>query len=107
MKTVTFLNQKYQLLENYKDGYESEAVEYLFTEYFLDYDYIIGDWSYGKLRLKGFCDKQNSKYNEKNWDNSIWSWDEIKHSIKKQVFTIPFWIVFLLLNKDYYCEFYD
>ena len=36
MKTVTFLNQKYQLLENYKDGYESEAVEYLFTEYFLD-----------------------------------------------------------------------
>ena len=66
MKTVTFLNQKYQLLENYKDGYESEAVEYLFTEYFLDYDYIIGDWSYGKLRLKGFCDKQNSKYNEKN-----------------------------------------
>ena len=66
MKTVTFLKQKYQLLENYKDGYESEAVEYLFTEYFLDYDYIIGDWSYGKLRLKGFCDKQNSKYNEKN-----------------------------------------
>ena len=41
MKTVTFLNQKYQLLENYKDGYESEAVEYLFTEYFLDYEECI------------------------------------------------------------------
>ena len=48
-----------------------------------------------------------SKYNEKNWDYSIWSWDDIKHSIKKQILTIPFWIIFLLLNKDYYCEFYD
>ena len=48
-----------------------------------------------------------SKYNEKNWDHSIWSWDDIKHSIKKQILTIPFWIIFLLLNKDYYCEFYD
>ena len=48
-----------------------------------------------------------SKYNEKNWDHSIWSWDDIKHSIKKQILTIPFWIIFLLFNKDYYCEFYD
>ncbi len=66
MKIETFLEQKYQLIDNYKDGFEKEAVDHLFTEYFLDYDYVIGDWSYGKLRLKGFCEKQNPKYNQRN-----------------------------------------
>lgn len=66
MKTETFLEQKYKLIDNYKDGYEKEAVEHLFTEYFLDYDYVIGDWSYGKLRLKGFCNPENPKCNPKN-----------------------------------------
>lgn len=66
MKTETFLEQKYQLMDNYKDGYEKEAVEHLFTEYFLDYDYVIGDWSYGKLRLKGFCNPENPKHNKRN-----------------------------------------
>lgn len=66
MKTERFLEQDYQLIENYKDAYEKEAVAHLFTEYFQDYDYIVGDWSYGKLRLKGFCKQENPKYNEHN-----------------------------------------
>ncbi|MBS7021597.1 MAG: YutD family protein [Firmicutes bacterium] len=66
MRTEKFLNQEYQLIENYKDAFDKDAVEHLFTEYFLDYDYVVGDWSYGKLRLKGFCKKENSRYNERN-----------------------------------------
>ena len=27
---------------------------------------ILGDWAYGKLRLKGFCDKNNPKYKDIN-----------------------------------------
>ena len=66
VKIEKFLDQKYQIIEDGKNGFERESVEHLFTDYFLDYDYIIGDWSYGKLRLKGFCDKTNPKYNTKN-----------------------------------------
>ena len=32
------------------------------TDYFDDFDYIVGDWAYGKLRLKGFCKKENKRY---------------------------------------------
>lgn len=61
MKQYQFGTEKYTLLENYKDGFDKEAVEHLYTEYFEPYDYILGDWSYGKLRLKGFYRSSNSK----------------------------------------------
>lgn len=59
-------NIKYELMENYKDGFELDAVKEKFTDYFYDYDYILGDWSYGKLRLKGFCNRTNRKCNRIN-----------------------------------------
>ena len=51
----------YELIENYKDGFSYEEVLNKATDYFNDFDYIVGDWSYGKLRLKGFFDSKNSK----------------------------------------------
>ena len=65
MKTYEFKN-KYQLEKNYKDGFDYEEVKKLWTDYFDEYDFVLGDWSYGKLRLKGFCDKKNKKYNQIN-----------------------------------------
>ena len=59
-------NIKYKILEDYKDGFDLEAVKLLYTDYFEPYDYIIGDWSYGKLRLKGFCTKLNKICNKIN-----------------------------------------
>ena len=61
MKQYQFGTEKYTLLENYKDGFDKEAVEHLYTDYFEPYDYILGDWSYGKLRLKGFYRSSNAK----------------------------------------------
>ena len=43
------------LEEEYKDGFDLEALKERYTDYFEPYDYILGDWAYGKLRLKGFC----------------------------------------------------
>lgn len=60
MKDYVIRDQKYQLIENYKDGFDLNMVVDLCTEYFDPYDYIVGDWAYGKLRLKGFCNKDNS-----------------------------------------------
>ena len=59
MKKIKLDNNEYELIENYKDGFDLEALKEKYTDYFYDYDYILGDWSYGKLRLKGFCERKN------------------------------------------------
>ena len=66
MKKILLKGNEYILLDNYKDGFDEETLKAKFTEYFEDYDYIFGDWSYGKLRLKGFNDKENKKFNQIN-----------------------------------------
>ena len=58
---------KYNLIENYKDGFNLDAIKEIYTDYFSPYDYIIGDWAYGKLRLKGFY--KNSNKNCKDLNN--------------------------------------
>ena len=50
-------NNNYEIIKNYKDGLDLETLNLKYTEYFEEYDYILGDWAYGKLRLKGFCDR--------------------------------------------------
>ena len=66
MKLVVINNIKYNLITNYKDGFDQEEIEKRITDYFNDYDYILGDWAYGKLRLKGFCKRENKLFNEIN-----------------------------------------
>lgn len=66
MKQITLENNHYELIKNYKDGFDQTALTDLYTDYFTDYDYILGDWAYGKLRLKGFCEKNNQKFNSIN-----------------------------------------
>lgn len=70
MNIYIFDNIKYKLIKNYKDGFNKELVLEKYTDYFYDYDYIVGDWAYGKLRLKGFYNKSNKKCKEiNNFDN--------------------------------------
>ncbi len=58
--------KEYELIEDFQSGFDLTEVESKLTEYFDAYDYILGDWSYGKLRLKGFCDKSNTIHNNIN-----------------------------------------
>lgn len=53
--------RKYEIIKNYKDAYYEEEFISKYTDYFYDYDYIVGDIAYGKLRLKGFYDEKNKK----------------------------------------------
>jgi uncharacterized protein YutD len=62
MKKYELNNQNYELMKDYKNGFDYEAVKEKYTEYFDDYDYLLGDWSYGKLRLKGFCNSKNKMF---------------------------------------------
>ena len=58
--------KKYELMENARSGYDEEALKAKMTDYFESYDYIVGDWAYGKLRLKGFNNKENKNFKSIN-----------------------------------------
>ena len=68
-------DKKYELIKDYKDAFDKEEFISKCTDYFYDYDYIVGDIAYGKLRLKGFYDEKNKKVNKinnyKNVDNYL------------------------------------
>ena len=59
-------NRTYELIKNYKDAFDKDEFTEKYTDYFYDYDYIVGDIAYGKLRLKGFYDDKNKKANKIN-----------------------------------------
>ena len=65
-KKIKLDDLQYELIENYKDGFVLNELENKFTDYFYDYDYVVGDWAYGKLRLKGFYESNNTKCSEIN-----------------------------------------
>ena len=72
---TTINNQLYEIYKDKDKCFNLEETESLLTEYFLPYDYILGDYSYGRLRLKGYYDEKNKKVtkinNFKDIDNYI------------------------------------
>ena len=65
-KQIKLENNIYEIIENKNDCLDiSELIE-KYTDYFYPFDYILGDYAYNKLRLKGFCDKNNKRYNRIN-----------------------------------------
>ena len=66
MKKIIINEIEYEILENISDSISKEELELKLTDYFDEFDYILGDWAYGKLRLKGFCDKKNNNYKDIN-----------------------------------------
>ena len=65
-KTIEIEDKKYKLIKDYRDGYDEEMFKEKFTSFFEDYDYIVGDIAYSKLRLKGFNKKDNKNFNKIN-----------------------------------------
>ena len=65
-KIVEIDDLKYEIITDNREGYDKDEFLNKYTEYFKDYDYIVGDWAYGKLRLKGFYDDDNKKSNKIN-----------------------------------------
>lgn len=58
---IVINNIFYEILQEYRDGYNEEAFKSRYSDILSRYDYIVGDWGYGQLRLKGFFDDQNQK----------------------------------------------
>ncbi len=67
MKNIIINEMTYELITNVRDGFDLDEVISKATDYFNSFDYIVGDWAYGKMRLKGFYDEKNK--NCKNYNN--------------------------------------
>ena len=65
-KTIKLNDIEYEVIKEYREGFEEEPVIEKATDYFVDFDYIFGDWAYGKLRLKGFYKKDNKNVKDIN-----------------------------------------
>jgi len=66
MKNIILKKEEYEIIKDESKIIEIEEIESLLTEYFDPYDYILGDYSYGRLRLKGFYDDKSKKANKIN-----------------------------------------
>lgn len=69
--TIKVENNEYKLVKNYKDGFDEEVFKERYTSFFENYDYIVGDIAYSKLRLKGFYKKDSKNVNKINNYNNV------------------------------------
>lgn len=51
----------YQLIKENKGGWNQEVFRDRYSEVLERYDYIVGDWGYEKLRLRGFLRDNHPK----------------------------------------------
>ena len=67
----------YEVEKDYKNAFDIETVQSKLTEHFCDYDYILGDIAYNKLRLKGFYNTNSSK--KEKWNDIAYLEEYIKN----------------------------
>lgn len=58
----------FEVVENYRNGWNEEEFKARYSEVLNKYDYIVGDWGYNQLRLRGFFDDEHKK---STFDNKI------------------------------------
>ncbi len=51
----------YELIEESRNGWNPEMFKERYSDILDKYDYIVGDWGYGQLRLRGFYENTNRK----------------------------------------------
>ncbi|PTX59076.1 uncharacterized protein YutD [Melghirimyces profundicolus] len=61
MEKIEVKGKPYEVIINHKNGWNREAFDKRYSEILDKYDYIVGDWGYGQLRLKGFFSDQHPR----------------------------------------------
>lgn len=56
---IDIAGKKYLTIQDYNTIIDVEVLALKCTDYFYKFDYIVGDISYGNLRLKGFYNSDN------------------------------------------------
>lgn len=53
--------QTYEVVEDVKEAFKEDDVVDRYADILKKYDYIVGDWGYNQLRLKGFYEARHPK----------------------------------------------
>lgn len=59
--TITISGAKYEIIKDYRDAFDAEQLSDRYSPILEKYDYIVADWGYEQLRLKGFYANNNRK----------------------------------------------
>lgn len=57
--TVRIGKRDYSIRKNYRDAFQPEKLQERYSDILNRYDYIVGDWGYDQLRLRGFFNEKN------------------------------------------------
>lgn len=58
---IELQGKRYEVTDNIKEAFQEEALKERYSDILSKYDYIVGDWGYDQLRLKGFYHDQSPK----------------------------------------------
>ncbi len=61
MKKIEVNGIEYEIIRNDNNCIDKELLSEKITDYFDPFDYILGDYAYDKVRLKGYYDINNKK----------------------------------------------
>ncbi|GCF94779.1 transcriptional regulator [Enterococcus florum] len=61
--TIMIGERQYKIVADYREGFDGERLGERFSDVLSRYDYIVGDWGYDQLRLKGFFRADDRKSN--------------------------------------------
>ena len=64
-------NIKYNVIKDFGETVKTIDFNELVTDYYNEFDYIVGDWAYNKVRLKGFYKSDNKKVKKFNNIDSV------------------------------------
>lgn len=58
---IELQGKNYEVIVNNREAVQEEAIKERYSDILSKYDFIVGDWGYNQLRLRGFYDDQNPK----------------------------------------------
>ena len=56
---IKIKDKSYEVVKDYGETVKEIDFDEIVTDYYDNFDYIVGDWAYGKVRLKGFYESNN------------------------------------------------
>jgi uncharacterized protein YutD len=60
-RVIHIANKTYEVVVDHKNGWKPDAFKERYSEVLDRYDYIVGDWGYNQLRLRGFFKEMHPK----------------------------------------------
>ncbi|WNF36370.1 DUF1027 domain-containing protein [Bacillaceae bacterium IKA-2] len=59
--TISVQGVNFEVVEDVREAWDEEAYTARYSDVLNKYDYIVGDWGYSQLRLRGFFEDTNRK----------------------------------------------